>query len=419
MFFKSSFWLTISIGVASLSSASAATLGFDDALARALAQAPALAASARRLDAARQRVIPAAALPDPQLTLGLENIPVEGDPRFTVGSDPMSMRKIGVMQEIPNRAKRDARLDEARARADLAYTEAQVTRQDVLRETALAWIRRHTAEAQLARIADLYAENRVLAAAVRARLAGGGAAAAEAVLPREEAAQIAGIEDTLRARREQNIAELRRWVGDAAALPLEGKLPSLPVDPMQLAHRVESHPELAVYAPRTRVLDAEIGEARAAKLPDWRVGIAYQQRGERFNNMASVEVGFDLPLFTATRQTPRIVAVEAERAALDADYQTQLRKHTAELEADMAEYQRLDQALTRQRDVFVPLANEKMELALATWRGGQGSLTDLVAARRARIDADLKAIELAGARSEIAARLHFTHAQVGEAGGQP
>lgn len=419
MFFKLPYWLAAPLWAASMAGASAGPLGFDDALTRALAETPALSASASKIAAARQRAIPADALPDPQLTLGLANVPIDGDDRFSLDDEPMTMRMIGVMQAFPNAAKRAARAGAARGRVGLAEAEMRVVRQTVLRQTAQAWIGRHTAEAQLQHVTALYDENRLFDAAVRARLAGGGGMASDVVLPREEAALIAEREDQLNARRAQAIAVLRRWIGNAADWPLEGAPPQWPIDHGRLAHRLEQHPELALYSEEARVLDAEIGVAQAATRPDWRLGVVYQQRGAQFGDMAGIELGFDLPVFASTRQDPLIAARVAERAALDADYQARLLAHTAELDADLAEYRRLDRALARQHDVLLPLAQEKVTLMQAAWRGGRGSLAELIGARRARIDAELKAIELAGARAEMAARLHFTYAQPDEPGVQP
>lgn len=418
MFIKPQYWLVAPLWAIGLPGV-AATLGFDDALTRALVETPALSASASRVDAARQNAIPAGALPDPELTLGLANVPIDGDDRFSLDADPMTMRMIGVMQAFPNAAKRGARAGAARGRVALAEAELRVVRQTVLQQTAQAWIGRYTVEAQLQHIAALYDENRLFDAAVRARLAGGGGMASDVVLPREEAALIAEREDQLNARRTQAIAALRRWIGDAADWPLEGEPAKWPIDHASLAHRLEQHPELALYSHEARVLDAEIGVARAATRPDWRLGVVYQQRGSQFGDMAGIELGFDLPVFASTRQDPVIAARVAERSALDADYQTLLRAHSAELDADLAEYHRLERALARQHEVLLPLAQEKVSLMQAAWRGGQGSLAELIGARRARIDAELKAIELAGARDEMAARLHFTYAQPDEPGVQP
>jgi len=114
-----------------------------------------------------------------------------------------------------------------------------------------------------------------------------------------------------------------------------------------------------------------------------------------------------LPLFAAHRQDPTIAARRAQRDALEAQREATLREHTAMLDTDLAEYRRLDKALARQNQVLLPLAAEKIALASAAWRGGQGSLADLVAARRERIEAELEAITLEGKRQQMAARLHY------------
>ena len=242
MFLKLPHWLAAPLWAAWIAGADAAPLGFDDALTRALQETPALAASASRIAAARQSAIPADALPDPELTLGLANVPIEGDDRYSLDSDPMTMRMIGVMQAFPNAAKRGARAGAARGRVGLAEAEMRVVRQTVLQQTAQAWIRRYSAEAQLQHIAALYDENRLFEAAVRARLAGGGGMASDVVMPREEAALIAEREDQFNARRTQAIAALRRWIGDAADWPLAGAPPKWPIDHTSLAHRLEQHP---------------------------------------------------------------------------------------------------------------------------------------------------------------------------------
>jgi outer membrane protein TolC len=252
-------------------------------------------------------------------------------------------------------------------------------------------------------------ENRLFDAAVRAQFAGGKAMTTEIVAPRQEAAMIEERRDELNARRGQAIASLRRWIGMVADAPLQGSVPDWTIARETLQHRLRHHPELLAFDSKERVLDAEIAEAQAEKKPDWALELAYQLRGEQYGDMASVMVSFDLPLFSATRQDPKIAAKGAERASLDAEREMTLREHAAMLEADWAEYQRLASAVKRQRELLLPLANEKVELAMAAWRGGKGSLTDLIAARREKIDVELKTIALEGERLQVAARLHYAY----------
>jgi outer membrane protein TolC len=404
--------VTTLLGLASLvSTAFAEPLSFNAALALAVRETPTLRAESAQVDAARQAAIPAGELPDPKLTLGLDNVPVEGVDRFSLSSEPMTMQRIGVMQEFPNNAKRGARVEVARGRIALSEAQIRITRLTVLRETAAAWIARDTVEHQLALIDGLYGENRLFDAAVRARIAGGKGSAMDAVAARQEAAMIDARRDELIARRQQSIAALKRWVGPRADAPLEGNAPNWPIVHDTLAHALHRHPELAIFDPKAQVLDAEVAEARADKKPDWALELAYQKRGAQFGDMATVQVSFDLPVFAATRQDPKIAARLAEREGVDAEREAVMREHASMLEADFAEYQRLDKAVRRQREVLLPLAGEKVNLALAEWRGGKGDLANLAMARRERIEAELMALALEGERQKMAARLHYAYGE--------
>ncbi|OJZ03904.1 MAG: hypothetical protein BGP20_00725 [Thiobacillus sp. 63-78] len=384
-------------------------LTFDGALRLAETHAPQLKASEESLAAARSLQIPAGALPDPRLVLGVDNLPIEGTDRYSLTRDAMTMQRIGLMQEFPNAAKREARVAAAQGQVALSEAEARIARLTVLRETAVAWIARHSVERQLARIDALTAENRLLASAVRAELAGGQGSPADIVAPRQEAALIDERRDALRAQQAQAIAALRRWIGAAADAPLEGGAPAWPLQRDTLEHRLHHHPELLAFDSRARVLDAGVAEAQAAKRPDWALEMDYQHRARQYGDMVSLQVSFDLPVFSGTRQNPKIAAARAERARLDAEREATLREHAAMLASDFADYQRLTAAVERQREILLPLAQEKVDLAMAAWRGGKGRLTELVAARRERIDAELKAIALEGEQQQTATRLHYAY----------
>lgn len=384
-------------------------LTFDEALRLAQTQAPQLKAREAAVAAAQSNSLPAGELPDPKLVLGVDNLPINGPDAYSVTRDFMTMRRIGVMQEFPNGAKREARVAVAQDKVAVAEAQTRITRLTILREAAIAWIARKTVEQELAHMDDLRAENRLLDSAVKAMLAGGKGTPTDAVMSRQEAALIEDRADELRTRREQAIATLKRWIGAAAEEPLQGTSPDWPISHDVLAHSLHRHPELTEFDSQERMLDAEIGEAQAEKKPDWALELAYQQRGPQFGDMVSLQASFDLPIFPASRQGPKIAAKRAERAGLDAEREATLREHTAMLESDLAEYRRLANAVKRQREALLPLADEKVDLAMAAWRGGKGSLAEVIAARREHIDTELKVIELDGQRRQVAARLYYAY----------
>lgn len=385
-------------------------LSLDKALNLALNTAPVLTAGQAQIDAARQTAIPADSLPDPQLILGLDNIPTQGSDSFSLDRDFMTMQRIGVQQTFTHPAKLDARAAAAAGRVDLAQAQIRLARLQILRDTALAWIARDTVERQLARIGDLERENRLFLQAVQARFAGG-AAAVDLLAPRREAALIAERRDRLASLRQQAIARLKRWVGDAAAQPLDGGVPDWPIDQQSLSHGLHRHPELDLYEPQNRIAEAEVQAAEAEKMPDWALQLAYQRRSEPYSDMVSLQASVDLPIFPEARQQPKLEAKLYQRNALLAEREAALQEHETMLASSLAEFDRLNKAVKRAGEVLLPLAQEKAALALAAWQGNRAELPALVSARRELIEEELNQIALEGERRQLAASLHFTYSQ--------
>ncbi|MEG9291099.1 TolC family protein, partial [Pseudomonas aeruginosa] len=127
--------------------------------------------------------------------------------------------------------------------------------------------------------------------------------------------------------------------------------------------------------------------------------------------MVSVQFTFDLPLFTASRQDPKIAAKRAEVLRLEAEREAMTREHAQALADDLAEHRRLERAVERSRQTLVPLAEEKVRLAMADYRAGRGELMALVAARRELIEARLKHIDLEQQRAQTSARLYFAYGE--------
>lgn len=386
---------------------SAHALTLEQTLGIAEQQAPSLQAQAANAQAARSTLTPAGELPDPKLKLGIQSLPIEGDNRWQVDQDGMTMQMIGLMQEVPNRAKRQARVEAAQADVALADVQHSLARLQVHQRAAEAWIAAFAVQRKLKLFAQLYDENRLFARAIAARLAGGRGQTAEGVLARQEEALLAEQEDAL--RRDQRIARaaLARWVGSAADDPLEGDWPQWSAAPEHYRHGLAQHPALLAYEPMSRQAEARVREAVAEKTPDWSWGVDYLRRGREYGDMVNLTLSFDLPLFVGSRQGPKIAAERARLVAVEAEREALEREHRQELAADLAEYERLDRALARLDDTLLPLAEEKVALAMADYRAGRGELMAVVEARRQRVETRLRRIDLARDRALNNARLHF------------
>ncbi|OIN52201.1 hypothetical protein BFL40_14060 [Pseudomonas costantinii] len=390
-------------------SALASALTLDDALRLAQNNAPSLTAESAKLHAATQAAIPAGELPDPKLVVGLQNFPIGGPNRGTLYGDDMTEQMIGIQQQVPSRDKRKARVELADATVERTAAQGRIERLNVRQATAQAWIRAYAVERKEALFKGFYQQNRLLQDSVRAQLAGGRGQASDAVIPKQEAAELAGREDELTQQRAQARAALKRWIGPAANEAPSGQLPNWTIDSHGYSHNLHQHPELQAFVPRTREAQARLQEAKAQKTSDWSWEVDYQHRGREYGDMVSLQLSFDLPIFPGRRQNPGIAAKQAEVDQLDAEREAATREHIQMLDDDLAGYQRLDRAVQRSQDSLVPLAEEKVALSLAGYRSGKGDLMTVVSARRELVEARFKQIDAIEQRALIGAQLYFAY----------
>ncbi|WP_455930542.1 TolC family protein [Pseudomonas fluorescens] len=389
----------------------ASALTLDEALRLAQNNAPSLVAESAKLQAATQAAIPAGELPDPKLLVGLQNFPIGGPNRGTLYGDDMTQQMIGLQQQVPSRDKRKARVELADATIERTAAEGRIERLNVRQATAQAWIRAYAVERKEALFQDFYQQNRLLQDSVRAQLAGGRGQASDAVIPKQEAAELAGREDELTQQRAQARAALKRWIGAAANQAPSGQLPNWSIDSHVYSHNLHQHPALQAFVPRTREAQARVQEAKAQKTSDWSWEVDYGHRSREYGDMVTVQLSFDLPIFPGRRQNPGIAAKQAELDQLDAEREAATREHTQMLDDDLAVYQRLDRAVQRSQDSLVPLAEEKVHLSLAGYRAGRGDLLAVVGARRELVEARFKQIDAIEQRALIGAQLYFAYGE--------
>ena len=370
--------------------AAATPLGIAEAMRIAEREAPALLARQAQLRAAGEDAARADALPDPMLTLAIDNLTITGSNAGRLGADMMTMRRVGVMQDWPLPSKRQARRSAAEAGVIEADAELQAGRLQVRRAAALAWVAAWRAGTELALLDELEIEVARAAELIERRLAGGVGSAGEALLARAELAELGARRRALRADLDAARAELARWLGPAARRPLD-KAPdfaTLPRDAAALRASIDRHAELQPAEARVLRAERAVALARADTRPDLRFGAAYGARSGA-DDMLMLEVGVGLPLFRRDRQQRDIAARQAERDAAEAEHDDLRRRQRAALEAELARWAGLRSQAEHYRTQLLPLARDRGRLALAALHGG-ADLQAWLAAHHAEIELRLR-----------------------------
>ena len=402
--FMSIFTAQVTSEAAEYDAATSNSLSFNEALTRA-ENSPTIHAQKARLQADRSAAKSAGTLPDPKLFLGADNVPIEGSDKYSLTRDFMTMQRVGIMQEIPNSAKRQAEVDRAQASVSIDEAALHVAKLNAKRESGLAWLDCYYLEQQLTLFNALYHENDLLAQALQARFAGNSATAIDTLTPKQEAAMLDERKDEILSEIAAARAILRRWVGDAATENLSAPVPQFEIRVDHLKEQLHQHPDIIVFEPMQRMLTAELDEAKATRRPDWGMQASYQKRGAKYEDMASLEISMNLPLFNDSRKQPQVQAKKIELARLQAERDAMLGEHNAELSRDIAEYARWQKALDRMHQVLLPLTQQKVELQLSQYRSAKATLLDVITARRESVDLRLKAIDTEREFKKSAARL--------------
>jgi len=383
-----------------------------------LAQRPELRAAEAQARAERERIPQAGALPDPILSLGIQN---DGFSGIQVGKMETSFWQVMLTQPLPWPGKRGLRADVAAEGARLAERGADRARLSAEADVRRAWLELLLARDRLALLGRLEALWVKAEGLARVRYQAG------------EGSQA----DLLRAQLEQTRLRQRRWALEAddrtrlqALNRLRGRpldeplptvravadlgLPAVPAAQEALEEAERRSPELQ----RARLEVARAGRqgdlARRDRWPDLALTAAIMPRGG-LEPMWSAGVSVTLPVFSSARQS-RAVAESDARAAASASAEEAVRQVLRQrVQERLALQGSLVRTAALYREGLLVQTQAAAESTLAQYRAGRvtfasvlealggvvadedGHLQAVAAAWRVAIAADEVSLEPAGA----------------------
>ncbi len=354
------------------------TLRVAEAIALAKQANPMLQAAWLRADAAAARVPQAGALPDPQLSFGLMNRPLDGfgaDERMTMNNVQLSQMfpwpgKLGFSERRASHLARAGGFDAEEIERQLLAQVKSVYYQLAYMDRALGIMgaTRDLLRDFLQVSSAMYAVGTGLQQDVlQAQVAVAQMTEDITVMEQDRVAMAARLNALLG-------REATEPVGALELPPAAGEAPAVE-DLMEVA--VLERP--ALRAARERVLAADAGyrAARRELYPDFMIGLGYGQRPQ-FDDMLSVMVGISLPLWAGSRQLPlrrEMQAMKVMEEASEMDLYNETYAQLAELRAQAERARSLSQLYATS---VIPQARAAVESALSAYRVGRIDYTTLV-----------------------------------------
>lgn len=357
--------------------------------------------------AAHEMAVAAGQLPDPVLKVGIDNLPVNGSDRLTLGSDFMTMRRIGVSQELTRADKlrwRSARLERE---ADKAQAEKQAATAAIQRDTAISWLEVF----YTGQMADVVAKQTALARqemeAAEAAYRGGRGSQADILAARSALLALDDRSDEIGRRRRVAQTMLARWTGAESAVAGKPDIDNIRLDTAEPNALLAHHPQVAVLSRQQDIAQADANLAQANQRTDWSVEVAFQQRGSAYSNMVSIGISVPLQWDRKNRQDRELAGKLALVEQAKAERDEMLRGHEAEVRTQIVEWQTGKERLSRYTRETLPLASERSEAVLAAYRGGKATLAEVLAARRNETETRMQALQLELDTARLWAQLNF------------
>ena len=358
-------------------------------VAEAIANNPDVAMARSEFDAARERISTAGALDDPMLELGVVNAPL--DP-LSLRRDEMTMKMLGLGQRLPFPGKRGLRRAVASADAESVGLGLQETINRIGRDVRVAYEElAFNAEAQRIVVRTRGALEQ-LAEIARSRYEVGNAAQNDVLDARIELERLSAESLQLTSENDVLQGEMRRLLGRSGSTTrINAAAPQLAAQPGPVADSaspaIENRPQLLALQSLVERSSNSIDLAQREYYPDFDLKLQYGQRerapdGMARDDMVSLTVAFNLPIWRQSRLEPQVAEARAMRRQAEERLLAEHLETQAALETQLALVRQWRTTAELYEGTLLPQVRAAVTSALAAYRVGR---VDFLTLRQAQL----------------------------------
>lgn len=395
----------------------------DSLVEEALLNNPQIEAAAQKVEAAEMAVKQAGLLPDPQLALGLMNMPVNS---FSFSQEPMTGKRIALMQMFPFPGKRSLAKDMAEsATASIREMEEEV-RNALVHMVKKTYFDIFAIDRSLETVEKNTILMKQFVQAVEAKYETGSGLQQDVLRSQVE---LTKLDDDLIMWTQKRAAAVARLNGllnrpQDAVLETTPRDLEFPLDPDPYIPRediTESRPLLRAWEEKLRKAETAVKLARKDFWPNFSISAAYSQRnnlagGAVMHDFVSTSVSLSIPIFLKRKQGAKWEEKSRELAALQAEYNNMLSVIRSEIKSLQADLERDRKRAELYKGGILLQAQQALESAFAGYQVGKVDFLTLISGWTMLQNYELQYVfALAGYHKTLAA-LEFAEGQADSPG---
>lgn len=374
----------------------------------------------------------ASTLPDPMVSLGFANLPVDS---FDFNREPMTQFQVGVSQVIP---RGDTRKLERVHMLEMSE-QHPLMRQDrkarVAQTVSHLWLEIYRQEESIRLIErdrELFEQlvdvaNSSYTSALRKTQQ------QDLIRAQLELTRLEDRLTLLHQQRETFWAGLTEWLPEDSQgrFFIDNDLPNFSgidaetgdvsaLTERQIVELLMQHPAIRNYQQLVEIAGTAVQLTRQKYSPEWRINAGYGYRdndplGNDRSDFFSFGVSMDLPLFTANKQDKLLEAAVGRQEAAKTDRLLALRSMRSKFEAARTRLQRLDQRREIYQDRLLNEVKDQAEASLNAYTNDVGDFSEAVRARIAELNASIDFLNIRIDRLKTLAELHYFFASTATA----
>ena len=397
-------------------------LMLDQAIRIAQENDPWLDGSRLRQEATESESVAAGALPDPTVSIGFANVPIDS---FDFGQEPMTQLVVGVGQAFPRGDTRSLR------RQQLLETSAQQPLMRLDRQAKVAvmvsqlWLESYRYSETIRLIEQDRSLFDYLADVAESAYSNALARTSQQDVIRAQV-ELTRLDDrlaSLHQQKEMSLEKLAEWLprSESLSLQVSEELPDLNIShelrinalsESEITRALLDHPNLKILDQTIQVNSTGVALAKQKYKPQWGLNASYGYRdddptGADRADFFSVGVSFDVPLFTGNRQDKEVQSAIAQQEAAKTDKALALRAMRASLGSSLSALERLDQRNALYEERLLTGVHDQAEASLNAYTNDSADFAEVMRARIAELNTNIDFLNIRIDRLKTIAEINY------------
>ncbi len=351
----------------------------------ALENNPRIEAAVNRSLSAEKVIPQAGAMPDPQISLGLMNLPVNS---FSFRQEPMTGKVISVTQMFPFPGKLDLKTEMAEFEAAAINYQQEEVRNTVVQMVKTAYYSLYGIDRALETVQKNQALMEQFVHMAETKYATGSGLQQDVLRAQVE---LSKMEDDLIMWQQKRLgvaAKMNALLNRSADSPIATIQQELSLSPIMrknvsIEDVEENRPLLKAWKEKIHKVESAVELAQRDIWPNFMVGASYNQRadlksGMKMHDFVSAMVSLNIPLYQKRKQNMKIVEKELTLDAVKSEYENVKSGVMADIQSQRAELDRFRKRADLYEGGILIQAQQSLDSAHEGYRVGKVDFMTLI-----------------------------------------